>query len=194
MKLLLLNGPNLNLLGAREPEQYGSNSLALLQENLTAEFPLIELSFYQSNHEGDLIDQLQAASGNGVSGIVFNPGGYTHSSVAIRDAIAAIKIPVVEVHITNIASRESFRHVSVTSGPTAGQISGFGLDGYAIAVRFFADRGGGGSDKGGGGGSDKGGGGTGGSGKGNNGGGGTGGGDSDKSGKGGGSIRKESRT
>ncbi len=214
MKLLLLNGPNLNLLGAREPEQYGSNSLALLQENLTAEFPLIELSFYQSNHEGDLIDQLQAASGNGVSGIVFNPGGYTHSSVAIRDAIAAIEIPVVEVHITNIASRESFRHVSVTSGPTAGQISGFGLDGYAIAVRFFADRGGGtgdsgkdnnggggtGSDSGKGGGDsgkgNNGGGGTGSgdSGKGNNGGGGTGGGDSDKSDEGGGSIRKESRT
>ena len=180
MKLLLLNGPNLNLLGAREPEQYGSNSLALLQENLTAEFPLIELSFYQSNHEGDLIDQLQAASGNGVSGIVFNPGGYTHSSVAIRDAIAAIEIPVVEVHITNIASRESFRHVSVTSGPTAGQISGFGLDGYAIAVRFFADRGGGT----GGGDSDK-------SDEGDSG---TGGGDSDKSDEGGGSIRKESRT
>ena len=206
MKLLLLNGPNLNLLGAREPEQYGSNSLALLQENLTAEFPLIELSFYQSNHEGDLIDQLQAASGNGVSGIVFNPGGYTHSSVAIRDAIAAIEIPVVEVHITNIASRESFRHVSVTSGPTAGQISGFGLDGYAIAVRFFADRGGdtGGGDSGEGGGKgNNGGGGTGGSdsgkgggdsGKGNNGDSGTGGGDSDKSDEGGGSIRKESHT
>jgi 3-dehydroquinate dehydratase-2 len=139
MKLLVLNGPNLNLLGAREPEKYGSDSLAALQKSLTSRFPDVELTFFQSNHEGELIDQLHAATSNGTGGIIFNPGGYTHTSVAIRDAIAAIDVPVVEVHITNIASRESFRHVSVTSGPTVGQISGFGLEGYALAVRFFID-------------------------------------------------------
>jgi len=140
MKLLVLNGPNLNLLGKREPDNYGSQSLAALEESLTTAFPEIELFFFQSNHEGELIDQLQSASEDGVSGVVFNPGGYTHSSVAIRDAIAAIEIPVVEVHITNIASRETFRHVSVTSGPTIGQISGFGFDGYALAVQFFGQK------------------------------------------------------
>jgi len=154
MKILILNGPNLNLLGVREPDNYGSETLASLQESLIASFSSITLSFYQSNHEGELIDRLQAASGDGVAGIVFNPGGYTHSSVAIRDAIAAIEVPVVEVHITNIASRESFRHISVTSGPTVGQISGFGLHGYAIAVRYFTERGG--SDSGGGSGSNSG--------------------------------------
>ncbi len=148
MKILILNGPNLNLLGVREPDKYGSETLASLQESLTASFPSITLSFFQSNHEGELIDRLQTASSDDITGIVFNPGGYTHSSVAIRDAIAAIEVPVVEVHITNIASRESFRHVSVTSGPTVGQISGFGSDGYAIAVRYFTERGTSGGDGG----------------------------------------------
>lgn len=139
MKLLILNGPNLNLLGVREPDQYGSDSLASLEENLTAGFPDLEFAFFQSNHEGELIDRLQMAANEGITGVVFNPGGFTHTSVAIRDAIAAVDVPVVEVHITNIASRESFRHVSVTSGPTAGQISGFGLRGYEMAVHFFAE-------------------------------------------------------
>ncbi len=140
MKLCILNGPNLNLLGSREPEEYGSDSLDELESRLGKQFPELEFSFYQSNHEGDLIDWLQGAADEGASGVILNPGGFTHTSVAIRDAIAGIQTPVVEVHITNIASRESFRHVSITSGPTEGQISGFGLDGYVLAVRFFIDR------------------------------------------------------
>jgi len=140
MKLLILNGPNLNLLGAREPEKYGRDSLKALENRLQDAFPQVELDFFQSNHEGELIDRLQASEAAGYAGIAFNPGGYTHTSVAIRDAIAAITVPVVEVHITNISSRESFRQISITSGPTRGQISGFGLDGYALAVRYFLDR------------------------------------------------------
>jgi 3-dehydroquinate dehydratase II len=140
MKLHIINGPNLNLLGSREPSKYGSDSLATLEDMLRERFPDIELVYFQSNHEGELIDWLQLAESQGAAGVILNPGGFTHTSVAIRDAIAAIEIPVVEVHITNIASRESFRHVSITSGPTAGQISGFGLNGYALAVQHFMSR------------------------------------------------------
>lgn len=137
MKLIVLNGPNLNLLGSREPERYGSDSLASLESSLTTQFPNAQFTFFQSNHEGELIDMLQGAEEAGAVGVILNPGGFTHTSVAIRDAIAAIRTPVVEVHITNIASRETFRHVSITSGPTVGQISGFGVTGYELAVRFF---------------------------------------------------------
>jgi len=137
MRLLILNGPNLNLLGSREPDTYGDVSLASLEEALRREFPAEMVVFFQSNHEGELIDRLQGAHDESIDGIVFNPGGYTHTSVALRDAIAAIDTPVIEVHISNIAARESFRHRSVTAGSTLGQISGLGVMGYHLAVRYF---------------------------------------------------------
>ena len=140
MKLLVLNGPNLNLLGSREPDTYGELTLHGLEEEIRREFPSVSFDFFQSNHEGELIDRLQSAEP--IAGIVFNPGGYTHTSVALRDAIAAIETPVIEVHISNIAARESFRHHSVTAGATIGQISGLGVMGYHMAVRYFLSTGG----------------------------------------------------
>ncbi len=137
MKLLILNGPNLNMLGEREPETYGNTSLKAIQQNLEGAFPHVDLAFYQSNHEGELIDRLQSGAENGFDGIVFNPGGYSHTSVALRDAISAIETPVIEVHISNIAARESFRHHSVTAGATLGMISGLGPMGYRMAVDYF---------------------------------------------------------
>jgi len=137
MKLLILNGPNLNLLGVREPEKYGSTTLESLEKDLRNRFSDHELDFFQSNHEGELIDRIQSADADGTRGIVFNPGGYTHTSVAIRDAIASVATPVIEVHITNIAARETFRHHSVTAGATLGQISGLGIAGYFAAVDYF---------------------------------------------------------
>lgn len=138
MRFLILNGPNLNLLGTREPETYGSHSLADLEEMLTGRFPDAELTFVQSNHEGKLIDALHQAHSQSFDGVVFNPGGYTHTSVALRDAIAAIDPPVVEVHISNTSAREDFRHRSLTAAACAGQIAGLGLHGYALALEFLA--------------------------------------------------------
>lgn len=137
MKLLILNGPNLNMLGEREPETYGNTSLTTLQEGLEAAFPDTDLVFFQSNHEGDLIDKLHGGAEDGLDGIVFNPGGYSHTSVALRDAISAIETPVIEVHISNIAAREPFRHHSVTAGAALGMISGLGSMGYRMAVKYF---------------------------------------------------------
>ncbi len=138
MHLLILNGPNLNLLGAREPDVYGRGSLENLEESIRSAFPELRFSFFQSNHEGALIDRLHVARPEGVTGVVFNPGAYTHTSVALRDAVAAIDLPVVEVHLSNIYAREAFRHESLLAPVAAGQISGLGAAGYHLAVRYLA--------------------------------------------------------
>lgn len=139
MNILLLNGPNLNLLGTREPETYGHATLADLENDLRAAFPGVTFAFFQSNHEGALIDRLHQAHQRGADGIVFNPGAYTHTSVALRDAVAAITPPVLEVHISNVHAREDFRRHSLLAPVCAGQIAGLGLAGYHLAVRYFAD-------------------------------------------------------
>jgi 3-dehydroquinate dehydratase-2 len=133
--LLVLNGPNLNLLGTRDPDTYGTASLDAIEEELEAEFPSVAFSFEQSNSEGALIDHLHAAHEQGLDGVVFNPGGYTHTSVALRDAAAAIDPPVVEVHLSNVHAREDFRRTSRIAPACVGQISGFGPTGYHLAVR-----------------------------------------------------------
>ncbi|MCM3617740.1 type II 3-dehydroquinate dehydratase [Sutcliffiella horikoshii] len=135
MRLLVLNGPNLNRLGLREPAVYGSQTLQDLEAQLQefADKHSCKLTCFQSNHEGELIDKLHDAEGQ-YDGIVFNPGAFTHYSYAIRDAIASISVPVMEVHISNIHKREEFRHTSVTAPVTAGQIVGLGLYGYELAL------------------------------------------------------------
>jgi len=137
MKLLVLNGPNLNLLGSRETDIYGTGTLADLEAGLRSEFPDVDFSFVQSGHEGALIDALHHAATDGAAGVVFNPAGYSHTSVALRDAVAAIDIPVVEVHISNVYARERFRHVSRTAATAVGVISGLGMSGYGLAVRWL---------------------------------------------------------
>lgn len=134
MNILVINGPNLNLLGTREPEVYGSQTLEDIEDGLRKAFPQVRLTFFQSNHEGAIIDRLQTAQGEKIDGIVLNAAAYTHYSYAIRDAIAAITVPVIEVHISNILMREEFRKQSVTAPVCKAQISGFGTDGYRIAV------------------------------------------------------------
>lgn len=133
MKLFFVNGPNLNLLGTRETQIYGNVTFDTFFEELKNEFPH-ELTYFQSNIEGELIDCLQNATADG---IILNAGGYTHTSVALRDCIAAISVPVVEVHISNIAGRESFRHESLLSPVCKGCIFGFGLKGYRLAIKAF---------------------------------------------------------
>ena len=132
----VINGPNLNLLGKREPQIYGHLSLNDICDTLTEAFPDTKLQFYQSNHEGELIDYIQKAGFDpATEGIVINPGAYAHYSVALRDAIAAIPAPVIEVHISNIYSREDFRHNSVTAPATKAVITGLGAQGYAAAIQ-----------------------------------------------------------
>ncbi|PEA56304.1 type II 3-dehydroquinate dehydratase [Bacillus pseudomycoides] len=140
-KLLLVNGPNLNRLGAREVNVYGTGTLASLETDMKqqAENLGVELECFQSNHEGAIIDIIHETEGT-YKGIILNPGAFTHYSYAIRDAIASVSIPVIEVHISNIHQRESFRHVSVTAPVTAGQIVGFGLYGYHLALLALADK------------------------------------------------------
>ncbi len=130
-KILIINGPNLNLLGTRETDTYGVMSLQEIESQCIKNFPKHHLSFFQSNIEGELIDAIQRTDAEAV---VLNAGGYTHTSVAIRDAIAASELPVVEVHISNISARESFRHTSLLSPVCAGVIFGFGVDGYGLAI------------------------------------------------------------
>jgi 3-dehydroquinate dehydratase-2 len=133
MRILLVNGPNLNLLGKREPQIYGNQSFEVYLEHLKT-LSNSEISYFQSNVEGELINTLQASDHDG---IILNAGGYTHTSVALRDCIAAIGIPVVEVHISNITSREEFRHTSLISPVVAGCIFGFGMDGYRLALTYL---------------------------------------------------------
>lgn len=137
-KLLLLNGPNLNLLGTREPAVYGTTTLADIEHAAVAQAQAAgaTLACFQSNHEGALIDRIHAAREEGVDVIVINPGGLTHTSVALRDAFTSVAIPFVEVHISNIHARESFRHHSFLSGIAQGVICGLGPDGYRIAIDF----------------------------------------------------------
>jgi 3-dehydroquinate dehydratase II len=136
MKIAIINGPNLNLLGKRETDIYGDESFDKYFEKLKTSFPEVEFHYFQSNVEGELINELQAV-GFSYDGILFNPGGYTHTSVALGDAIAAIKTPVVEVHISNIFGREEFRKLSHVSGKAVGVISGLGLKGYDLALGYF---------------------------------------------------------
>ena len=136
MKISIINGPNLNLLGKREPEIYGSQTFEDYLEILKSKFPNVEFSYYQSNIEGELIDKLHE-TGFTYDGIILNAGAYTHTSVAIGDAIKAISTPVVEVHISNTFSREAFRHQSFISPNVAGIIIGFGLKSYELALRSF---------------------------------------------------------
>ncbi|HEV2478024.1 MAG TPA: type II 3-dehydroquinate dehydratase [Puia sp.] len=137
MRIAIINGPNLNLLGTREPEVYGSQTFEQYFAELKALFPWVEFSYFQSNIEGELIDELQRV-GFSFDGIIINPGGYTHTSVAIGDAIAGIKSPVIEVHISNVHAREEFRRLSHVSAKARGTIAGLGLRGYELAVRYFA--------------------------------------------------------
>lgn len=136
MKISIINGPNLNLLGKRETDIYGNMTFENFFDELKKKFPQIEFSYYQSNIEGELINEIQRV-GYSCDGIVLNPAGYTHTSVAIGDAIAAIKAPVVEVHISNVHSREDFRKLSHVSGKSAGSIFGLGLKGYELAVEYL---------------------------------------------------------
>jgi 3-dehydroquinate dehydratase II len=136
MKIAIINGPNLNLLGTREPDVYGSETFDNYFKTLQAKYPAIEFTYYQSNVEGELVNEIQRV-GFTADGIVFNPGGYTHTSVAIGDAIAAITTPVIEVHISNIFGREDFRKISHVSAKAKGVISGLGLKGYELAVEYF---------------------------------------------------------
>lgn len=134
MKILILNGPNLNLQGMRDREIYGEGRFEQLLEALAAEYPDIEFGYLQSNHEGVLIDAVQQARADGYCGVILNAGGYTHTSVALRDAVAAVPTPVVEVHISQIQAREPFRHTSLLAPVVAGTVTGFGLDSYRLGI------------------------------------------------------------
>jgi 3-dehydroquinate dehydratase-2 len=136
MHITIINGPNLNLLGTREPEIYGSKSFDTFLEELKLRFPAVTFDYFQSNSEGALIDKLQENNGQ-TDGIIFNGAGYTHTSIALADTIAAIGTPVVEVHISNIHARETFRQHSYTGANARGIITGLGLEGYALAVTWF---------------------------------------------------------
>jgi len=140
MKIAIINGPNLNLLGKREPEVYGTASFDDCLNALVAQYPNIEFEYFQSNVEGELINELQRV-GFTATGIIFNPGGYTHTSVAIGDTVAAITTPVIEVHISNVHAREDFRKISHVSAKATGSIIGLGLQGYQLAVELFVKKG-----------------------------------------------------
>lgn len=136
MKIAIINGPNLNLLGKRETDIYGNQPFEKYLDELKAKYPQIEFNYYQSNVEGELINEIQRV-GFHYDGIIINPAGYTHTSVAIGDAIAAIKAAVIEVHISNVHAREDFRKLSHVSGKSIGSIFGLGLKGYELAVQWF---------------------------------------------------------
>lgn len=140
MKILIINGPNLNLLGTREPQYYGTGTMDSVLDALKSQYPDVQFDYYQSNVEGLLIDRLHQTLEEPCDGVVLNAGGYTHTSVALRDAIAAIKVPVVEVHISNVHSREEFRHRSLISAVCKGVICGFGLESYRLGVEALLAR------------------------------------------------------
>jgi len=138
-KIQIINGPNLNLLGKREPDVYGNQTFDAFFETLKKRFPETELHYYQSNVEGELINKLHEV-GFAFDGIILNAGAYTHTSVAIHDAIGAIKMPVVEVHISNVYAREEFRHKSLITSKCVGMITGFGMEGYAMALNYLTSK------------------------------------------------------
>lgn len=139
MKILVINGPNLNFLGIREPGVYGEDSLEKINKELSlfAEKQGAKCDFFQSNVEGEIINELQRAHNEKYDGVILNAGGYTHTSVAIRDAVKSVSVPVVEVHLSNIYAREEFRHISLIAPVCKGQISGFGKEGYFLALLSF---------------------------------------------------------
>lgn len=139
MKILIINGPNLNLLGKREPEIYGSQSFEDFFGTLVKKYPDIELAYYQNNVEGELVNKIHEV-GFSYDGILLNAGAYTHTSVAISDAIAGVTTPVIEVHISNIYKREEFRHKSIISKECIGMIAGLGLDGYDLGIQYFISK------------------------------------------------------
>ncbi|MBK8580631.1 MAG: 3-dehydroquinate dehydratase [Flavobacteriales bacterium] len=141
MRLLILNGPNLDLLGTREPAIYGTRTFEDFLVELRKEFPGHQLDYFQSNVEGEMINALRNAEAN-CAGVVMNAAGYSHTSVALRDTLAGMQVPVVEVHISNVHAREPFRHVLLTAAVSAGCITGFGLEGYRLAVEYLLRRGG----------------------------------------------------
>ena len=134
---MIINGPNLNLIGSREIQIYGAKTFDEYFEKITRKYVQVDLTYFQSNIEGELIDQIQKAK---VDGIIINAGGYTHTSVALRDCIAATDVPVIEVHLSNVASRESFRHESLITPVSKGCIMGFGLESYELAMYYFLNR------------------------------------------------------
>ncbi|MEM9858323.1 MAG: type II 3-dehydroquinate dehydratase [Bacteroidota bacterium] len=140
MKIIIINGPNLNLLGKREPDVYGNQDFESFFNKLKARFSDIQMDYYQSNVEGELVNKLQEV-GYSYDGVILNAAAYTHTSVALSDAIAAIHTPVLEVHISNIYGREEYRHKSIISGKCIGMISGLGLEGYSLALTYFINRG-----------------------------------------------------
>lgn len=140
MKIAIINGPNLNLLGKREPGIYGSESFEDYFRQLQEAFPAVEFSYFQHNVEGEIINYLHQ-TGFSCDGILLNAGGYTHTSVAIRDAIAAIKAPVIEIHISNVYAREEFRHTSLIAPKCVGTICGLGMKGYRLGVEYFVSQG-----------------------------------------------------
>jgi 3-dehydroquinate dehydratase-2 len=136
---MVLNGPNLNLLGTREKDVYGEASLAEIERRLRESFPDVTFRFIQTNHEGGLVDALHEAQTGAFDGVVMNAAAYTHTSVALRDAVSAVNLPVLELHISNVHSRESFRRRSMISSACVGQITGLGITGYRLAVSYFVD-------------------------------------------------------
>ena len=139
MKIIIINGPNLNLLGKREPEVYGHQDFESFFEQVKSNFDHVDIEYFQSNIEGEIVEKIQE-KGFDYEGIILNAGGYTHTSVAISDAIAAVKKPVVEVHISNIYAREEFRHKSIISKECIGMISGLGLEGYLLALTYLINK------------------------------------------------------
>ena len=141
-KILILNGPNLNLLGTREPQVYGHTTLADVEALMAQQAAVrgVEVDCFQSNHEGALIDSIHAARSEGVAYIIINPGGLTHTSVALRDALAGVAIPFIEVHISNVHKREEFRHHSYLSGMAEAVLCGFGTGGYSMALNYICDK------------------------------------------------------
>lgn len=139
MKIIIINGPNLNLLGKREPEIYGSLSFEEFFEMLVKKYPALTLEYFQNNVEGELVNKIHEV-GFSYDGILLNAGAYTHTSVAVSDAIAGVKTPVIEVHISNIYKREEFRHKSIISKECVGMIAGLGLDGYDLGLQYFISK------------------------------------------------------